>query len=241
VCADAFALPFGERALDAVTIAFGIRNLRPTRDALAELARVLRPGGMLVVLEATAPARGAFAPAHAFYLRHLVPLAGRLSPDPSAYVYLSTSIFEFGAGPEFEQALAAAGFEVVERRRFMMGATRLWVTRRDPSTGQKLTIPGPDGLRNARGGGQERVNTPIRGEARAMEWRVWTGVQMALSTAIVAALVWGTVEMAKFGGNLPLAGWQRPFAWALLVGGLVIFGLRSLLLLGRLLGPPPRR
>lgn len=241
VCTDAFALPLADHALDAVTIAFGIRNLRPAGEALAELARVLRPGGTLAVLEATAPARGLFAPAHAFYLRHLVPLAGRLSPDPSAYVYLSTSIFQFGAGPEFEAALAAAGFEVTERRQFMFGATRLWVTRSRAATGQKPATHGPDGLRIARPGGQDRVNVPSRSAARNAEWKVWTGVQLALSVAITSAMVWGVLEMAKFGGNLPLAGWQRPFAWTLLIGGLVVFGLRSLALIGRLLGPPPHR
>src|SRR6185295_18221054 len=138
VCADAFTLPLPNHSVDAVTIAFGIRNLRPRSDALAELARVLRPGGTLAVLEATAPARGPFAPAHGFYLRHIIPLAGRLSPDPSAYRYLSESVFEFGAGPEFEQALAAAGFEVVERRRFMLGATRLWVARSRAASGQNF-------------------------------------------------------------------------------------------------------
>src|SRR5262245_19783630 len=99
VCADGFRLPIADGALDAITIAFGIRNLRPLDEALRELHRVLRPGGALVVLEAAAPAPGPFAPFHGFYLRRLVPLAGRLSPDPSAYQYLSRSIFEFGSGP----------------------------------------------------------------------------------------------------------------------------------------------
>ena len=64
-CADAFRLPFRDGALDAVTIAFGMRNLRPRAGALAELARVLAPGGTLVVLEATAPRPGPLAPLHA--------------------------------------------------------------------------------------------------------------------------------------------------------------------------------
>src|SRR5213593_1342739 len=127
VCADAFRLPLRDGVLDAVTVAFGVRNLRPRTDALAEIARVTSAGGTLTVLEAVAPATGLFAPVHRFYLRHIVPLLGRISPDPSAYAYLSQSIFEFGAGPEFEDDLARAGFQVVASRSFLFGATRLWV------------------------------------------------------------------------------------------------------------------
>src|SRR5258706_15895990 len=61
-CADAFRLPLRDRALDAVTIAFGVRNLRPRAQALVELARVLVPGGVLSVLEAGAPRAGGVAP-----------------------------------------------------------------------------------------------------------------------------------------------------------------------------------
>jgi hypothetical protein len=76
-----------------------VRNLRPRRTALEELRRVLVPGGSLIVLEATAPDRGLTAPFHRFYLRHVVPFAGRLSRDPSAYAYLGHSILDFGSGP----------------------------------------------------------------------------------------------------------------------------------------------
>ncbi len=117
-CADAFRLPFRDGALDAVTIAFGMRNLRPRAGALAELARVLAPGGTLVVLEATAPRPGPLAPLHRFYARRVIPLLGRLSPDPVAYRYLSESIFDFGAGEEFEHDLTAGGFEIVERQAY---------------------------------------------------------------------------------------------------------------------------
>ncbi len=96
-CADVFRLPLRDGAADAIAIAFGMRNLRPRAEALAEMARVLAPGGTLAVLEATAPRRGFLAPFHAFYARHVIPLLGRLSPDPAAYRYLSESIFEFGA------------------------------------------------------------------------------------------------------------------------------------------------
>jgi demethylmenaquinone methyltransferase/2-methoxy-6-polyprenyl-1,4-benzoquinol methylase len=240
VCADGFHLPLADHALDAVTIAFGIRNLRPLDDALAELGRVLRPGGTLVVLEAAAPAPGPFAPFHGFYVRRLVPLAGRLSADPSAYVYLSRSIFDFGAGPEFERALASAGFAVVASRRFMLGATRLWIAVRSPGTGQKVTHPGGAVMQNARPEGRDGVNVPSPADRWSAEWRGWTGVQLALALAITGGLAYGLHEMVKSGAGLPLARWQRSFAWCLLVGGLLVFGVRSLLLLFRFLGPPRR-
>jgi demethylmenaquinone methyltransferase/2-methoxy-6-polyprenyl-1,4-benzoquinol methylase len=240
VCADAFRLPLADHSVDAITIAFGIRNLRPVDDALAELGRVLRPGGTLVVLEAAAPAPGPFAPFHGFYLRHLVPLAGRLSADPSAYAYLSRSIFEFGAGPEFEHALAGAGFTVITGRRFMLGATRLWVSRGPGDAGQKAARAGGTAMQIAGSARQEGVNLPIRGRDGAGEWRVWTGVQLALAVALTGALAYGLAVIVNSGGGLPLTGWQRDLAWLLLVGGLLLFGVRSLALLRRLLGPPPR-
>ncbi len=240
VCADAFHLPLADRSVDAVTIAFGIRNLRPLADALNELARVLRPGGTLAVLEAAAPAPGPFAPFHGFYVRRVIPLAGRLSADPSAYAYLSKSIFEFGAGPEFERALASAGFTVVSSHRFMLGATRLWVTRRSSETGQKVAPPGESAMQNAGPRRQVGVKVPIQEEGRSSEWRVWTGVQLALALALTAALGYGLFVVVNSGASLPLTAWQRSLAWFLLVGGLLLFGVRSLVLVRRLLGPPPR-
>lgn len=240
VCADGFRLPLGDRVLDAVTIAFGIRNLRPLDEALRELHRVLAPGGTLVVLEAAAPAPGPFAPFHGFYLRHLVPLAGRLSPDPSAYRYLSRSIFEFGTGPEFERALDAAGFTVVRRRRFMAGATRLWVAERIGATGQKVPAPGGNRVQIARPGGATGVNVPSGVDPGEGEWRLWTGVQLALSAALTAAFLQALSILVNSSDGLPLAGWYRPLAWVLVCGGAVVFGARTVLLLLRILGPRVR-
>jgi demethylmenaquinone methyltransferase / 2-methoxy-6-polyprenyl-1,4-benzoquinol methylase len=240
VCADAFHLPVRDGSLDAMTIAFGIRNLRPLDDALREIRRVLAPGGTLVVLEAAAPAPGPFAPFHAFYLRYLVPLAGRLSPDPSAYQYLSRSVFAFGAGPEFEAALTEAGFQVVARRSFLAGATRLWVAERGEGGGRFLPVTGKDRMQIARPGGRDGVNVPTGPPARVGEWRVWTGVQLALSLALTTSFVWALVILINSQYALPLAGWHRPLAWLLVVGGLVAFGVRTLLLALRFVGPGPR-
>jgi demethylmenaquinone methyltransferase/2-methoxy-6-polyprenyl-1,4-benzoquinol methylase len=235
LCADAFHLPLRGGSVHAVTIAFGMRNLRPTGDALAELSRVLAPGGTLVVLEAAAPTAGPLAPFHRFYLQRVVPLIGRLSDDPSAYRYLAESILEFGGGSEFEAALREVGFEVVGRRAFMMGATRLWVALRGVPNGQIAAIDpvAVQSARHAQGG-------PAGDAALGAEWRVWTGLQAALSAGLCAALILALRTFANFGGDLPLLSWQRGLAWALLWGGVLIFGARTVSLVLRLLGGPAR-
>src|SRR6185295_12957586 len=96
VRADAFRLPFGDEAFDAITVAWGLRNLRPEPEALAEMRRVLRPGGKLHVLDSPSPPAGALGLPHRLYLRWVVPALGRLSDDPAAYRYLSSSVLAFG-------------------------------------------------------------------------------------------------------------------------------------------------
>jgi demethylmenaquinone methyltransferase/2-methoxy-6-polyprenyl-1,4-benzoquinol methylase len=240
VCANAFRLPVRDGALDAVTIAFGIRNLRPRSQALDELRRALRPDGTLVVLEATAPANGPLAGAQRFYVRHVVPLLGQLSPDPSAYRYLSRSIFEFGAGPEFERDLVAAGFEVLDRHSFLFGATRLWTVRRPAGAGQVAAIR-PPAVQGAMRPGASGGRPHPAAVARDAEWRTWALVQLALAAALTAALFYALWVMAKSGADLPLQPWQRRVAWWLSIAGIVVFGLRALTLAFQAFGPAPRR
>jgi len=226
-CADAFRLPLRDGTLHAVTIAFGVRNLRPRITALAELARVLRPGGTLVVLEAAAPAPGPFRPLHAFWVRRMIPLAGRLSPDPSAYRYLSDSIFEFGAGPEFERDLRDAGFTLESARSFLLGATRLWVARRADGVGQK-PAEGPAPVHPARRPAGESPQRPGGRDPRAAEALTWLAVQASVSAALTAALGYALWTWFKLNASLPLTPPQRALGWALIVGGLAIFGLRTI-------------
>jgi demethylmenaquinone methyltransferase/2-methoxy-6-polyprenyl-1,4-benzoquinol methylase len=231
-CADAFRLPFRDGALDAVTIAFGMRNLRPRAGALGELARVLAPGGRLVVLEATAPRPGPLAPFHRFYARRVIPLLGRLSPDPVAYRYLSESIFEFGTGEEFERDLAAGGFALVERQAYMFGAARLW-------SAQRLAGGTGDALRNARSGADGPGYFTQTSRAREQEWRWWTSIRAVVSATLTGSLVWALVTWIKWQPILHLDPWQDRTLWLLILAGMVGFALRTLMLLLRLLGPPP--
>jgi demethylmenaquinone methyltransferase/2-methoxy-6-polyprenyl-1,4-benzoquinol methylase len=239
-CADAFHLPLRDGSVDAVTIAFGVRNLRPRPAALAEIARVLRPGGTLSVLEAAAPAPGPLHGPHAFWVRHVIPLAGRLSPDPTAYRYLSESIFEFGAGPEFEKDLAGAGLAVAARRGFLLGATRLWVARRGPVVGQN-PADAPSIVRDARSAAPAGAARPGQAGATAGEAVLWGVAQAALAGALTLAIGLALRAWINVNADLPLTSFQRVLGWALLVSGLILFGTRCLWLLLRISSAANRR
>ncbi len=234
VGADAFHLPVRDRSVDCVTIAFGIRNLRPQDQALREVARVLRPGGRLIVLEATAPEPGPFAPLHRFYLLHLLRWLGALSPDPSAYGYLGRSILEFGTAIEFSRRLEAESFVVERRRRFFLGATHLWVCAR--STGGNANAA----LQSARFAASQRGRMPTRAERRTAEWRAWTAAQLAVTLVILGAFVWAGAWFWRAASELPIEEWQRRGFKLLLIAGLVGFAVRSIVLLVRWFGAPPR-
>jgi demethylmenaquinone methyltransferase/2-methoxy-6-polyprenyl-1,4-benzoquinol methylase len=122
---DALALPFPAAAFDAVTIAFGLRNLADRARGLAEMRRVLRPGGRLLVLEFSQP-HFWFRPCYLFYLRRILPaLAGRMTGDRAAYVYLNESIEEFPGRPALSAEIGAAGFTAVRARALTFGIVAL--------------------------------------------------------------------------------------------------------------------
>jgi demethylmenaquinone methyltransferase/2-methoxy-6-polyprenyl-1,4-benzoquinol methylase len=226
--ADAFRLPLRAGSLGAVTVAFGMRNLRPRGEALAELARVLAPGGRLVVLEAVAPGRGPLAPFARAWIRNAIPILGRLSGDPSAYRYLAESIFEFGSGPEFEADLAAAGFRVLGSRSFLLGASRLWVAEPAGSVGQKAAEPAGS-VQVARSGPGGNAPAGAEESAASRERSAWRLAQAFTSTALAAALVWAISVWLNLHRNLELSPPQRTGAWVLLLGGAIVFTARALL------------
>ena len=120
--ADALALPFADSAFDAVTVGFGVRNFADLDAGLAEIARVLRPGGELLVLEffpsRRAPLRGLFR----LYFGRLLPRIGRrVSGDREAYAYLPRSVDDFRTREQFEQALDRAGLCGARRLEFSGG------------------------------------------------------------------------------------------------------------------------
>jgi demethylmenaquinone methyltransferase/2-methoxy-6-polyprenyl-1,4-benzoquinol methylase len=131
VAADALHLPFADGRFDAVCISFGLRNVADPDRALAELARVTRPGGRLVVCEfsrpTVAPLRVAF---HAGLGVALPAIARAVSSNPDAYVYLGESIKAWSPQPELAGRIAAAGWESVGWRNLVGGAVALHRARR---------------------------------------------------------------------------------------------------------------
>jgi len=110
IAADALRLPFGSAAFDALTVAFGLRNMESWPGALAEMSRVLRPGGHLAVLDfsiPSAPLRWIYRP----YLHFVLPrVAAILTGQKSAYEYLGASIETFPCGSAMCELIASAGF-----------------------------------------------------------------------------------------------------------------------------------
>jgi ubiquinone/menaquinone biosynthesis methyltransferase len=113
--ADALALPFKPASFDLATVTFGMRNLDSWEAGLAELARVLRPGARLGVLEFFRPETAGSRVVHVAVNRLMVPVMGRLlSPDPDAYRYLVASMERFASRPEFEAGALRNGFRDVK-------------------------------------------------------------------------------------------------------------------------------
>ena len=111
ILADAMKLPFPDASFDCVTIAFGLRNMENWRDALAEMSRVLRRDGHLLVLEFSLPTRAIVRTIYRFYLHRCLPLLGSfLTGRKSAYDYLGDSIEEFPSGRAMLDLIEASGF-----------------------------------------------------------------------------------------------------------------------------------
>jgi len=109
--ADALALPYEDGRFDAVTIGFGARNLAELNTGLGEMARVLKPGGRLVILEITQPTRPPLSTFYSLWFDRLVPLMGTLAGDRAAYSYLPESVRSFPSPRALAERMDAAGLE----------------------------------------------------------------------------------------------------------------------------------
>ncbi len=109
--ADALELPYDAGRFDAVTVGFGVRNLADLDRGLREMARVLKPGGRLVILEITQPQRRPLSTFFGIWFDRIVPVIGRLAGDPEAYAYLPESVRSFPLPDSLAAKMDAAGFE----------------------------------------------------------------------------------------------------------------------------------
>jgi demethylmenaquinone methyltransferase/2-methoxy-6-polyprenyl-1,4-benzoquinol methylase len=123
-------LPLADSSVDAAIVAFGVRNFPDRAVALAEVRRVLRPSGRLIILELTLPRDGLPATAARLYVHRVVPFIGGLMSRRGAYAYLPRSMACFPCANEFVVELTSAGFAVESVTRFMAGVCHLFVCAR---------------------------------------------------------------------------------------------------------------
>lgn len=124
--ADALQLPLGDASFDLITIAFGFRNLANYRRGLEELRRVLKPGGVVAILEFSQPTNRVFAALYGFFSTRVLPwIGGLISGSREAYSYLPESIRKFPGAEELAEQMRGAGFARVEFERMTGGAVAL--------------------------------------------------------------------------------------------------------------------
>jgi len=131
MASDALSLPYPDASFDGATVSFGLRNVADLDLALAELARVLKPGGRLSILEFMVPGAAPLRAAYLFYFRRILPAIGRLvSPRGSAYTYLPESVMQFPQREDFVEHLRTAGFDHAACRGMSSGIVGLYTGRR---------------------------------------------------------------------------------------------------------------
>jgi len=128
---DALRLPFRSGSFDAVTIAFGLRNLSSVENGLAELCRVLKPGGWVAVLEFSRPSNAMFRAFYGLYFRKvLTVLGGAISCSLNAYAYLPASVQKFPDQDQLALLMGQAGFDQVDYQNLTGGIAALHMGRR---------------------------------------------------------------------------------------------------------------
>ena len=111
VVGDSENIPFPDNYFDAITVSFGIRNFETLEKGLAEIYRVLKPGGVFVILETSVPTKFPFKQGYSFYTKMILPLIGKIfSKDKNAYGYLSTSAANFPFGEKLNNILRKVSF-----------------------------------------------------------------------------------------------------------------------------------
>ncbi len=128
---DAQDIPYNDASFDAITMAYGIRNMPDRPRALSEMFRVLKPGGALVCLEFSTPPNRLWRALYRFYLKHLIPFWGGLvTGDREGFVYLAQSIRAFPDQQGFASMLEEAGFKDVSWKNYTGGIAAVHVAKK---------------------------------------------------------------------------------------------------------------
>ena len=124
---DAVNIPFAESTFDAVTIAFGIRNVVDVDKSLSEMYRILSKNGKALILEFSLPKNRLIKAGYLFYFRHILPrVGGIISGDSYAYRYLNQTVETFPYGKEFCHLMEKAGFSNVQEHRLTFGIATIY-------------------------------------------------------------------------------------------------------------------
>jgi demethylmenaquinone methyltransferase/2-methoxy-6-polyprenyl-1,4-benzoquinol methylase len=154
---DALNMPFPDQSFDLVATAFGFRNLANYERGLREIARVLKPGGRIAILEFSEPSNSAMAKMYRFYFKRILPvIGGMISGNRAAYAYLPSSVSNFPTPPELAKLLGSAGFLGVRHQAWNFGSVVLHIGRL-PEPGKVLIESEDD---RARGFWKERRKRP---------------------------------------------------------------------------------
>ena len=124
-------LPFPAETFDSVTIAFGIRNVIDRRLGLAEMWRVMKPGGRMVILEFSTPRSLFFRSLYHFYFRRILPLVGGFFSTYNAYKYLPDSVLEFPSSTEFCLTMSETGLKNVRCQTLTFGIASIYTGSKD--------------------------------------------------------------------------------------------------------------
>lgn len=129
--ADGTRLPFRDGAFDVVTVAFGLRNMASWPAAIGEMARILRPGGHMLVLDFSLPRFAPLRAAYRFYLHHILPVvAGAVTGDRGSYEYLGESIERFPSGAAMTRLIEAHGFTLAKAEPLTGGIVSIYTATR---------------------------------------------------------------------------------------------------------------
>lgn len=132
VLGDSEAIAFGDNHFDAITVSFGIRNFETLEKGLSEILRVLKPGGIFVILETSVPQKFPFRQGYNFYSKYILPLIGKLfSKDNVAYGYLSESASIFPYGEKLNNILRKVGFIEVESMPQTFGVATIYTASKN--------------------------------------------------------------------------------------------------------------